>query len=131
MKNIHSFDKNNLEDVRSKLESKLAELKEFGLHIDIGSISYNTTSFSAKLRCQLVQNGEDAKPEHVLNWEKGFHFKHGFEKEDLGKTISFRGEKYEIVGCSTRASKNGIRIADSNGKVYKFDSNEAVRLLKS
>jgi len=130
MKNITTFTPNNLELIRNEIESKLAELKELGLHISLGNMSYSPITFTAKISCQLVSDGEEAKSEYEINWEKGGYFKHGLNKDDLGKTINLRGEDHTIVGCKVRRGKNGIIIKSKSGGLYNFNSTEAARLLK-
>jgi len=126
---INKFNATNLKEVREAINSKLESLKdEFGINVEVGNISYNSDSFSTKLKGSLLGEGGEVIPEHRLNWDRGLYVKHGMREETLGKTFEFRGDHYRIVGCKARRGKAGVVVEQvRTGEIYNVSPDIAKR----
>jgi hypothetical protein len=90
---IESFNKTNLKDVREQIQNKLNELKELGLTIELGSISFDKSSFTSKVTCSLSDHGD----KYSIEFD-GRHLMYGMTKDQLGKTFYLNGNKCKFMG---------------------------------
>ena len=131
MEKFTTLNESTTPKVRTAIQTKLNELKELGLHIELKGITYSSDSFTAKIKAQIVKEGEDPKPLSQINWEKGFYAKHGVPKDALGKTITLQGSTYTIIGCSDRKMKNCIVVKhNGNGQTYNCSASMITNALK-
>ena len=108
--------------VRKEMEAALAAVEaKFGLKIQIGKITYDETSFSAKLSCVAGEGAEtDGPAKWVINFNRGY-----FPGLTLGQVINYGGEKLTIVGARPRAKAN-IILKRPDGK-YTAVPSEVLR----
>ena len=126
---IKSFDKSNLGTIRKDLEQALAGVaKEHGLTISVGNIRFNPTEFGTKLQVR-VANGNAGVAE-VPRYSPLSALGLGFKDEDMGKTVSIGGKKYEVVGCKPRAWKMPMIVKDArSGKLFKMGTVQVAQAL--
>ncbi len=98
---IESFNKNNLSEVRAQIQEKLNELKELGLIIELGNISYSDLTFTTKMTCALSSAGNKYSAEFMKKY-----MIHGMSKEHLGKTFMLNGQKHKFIGFKPGARTN-------------------------
>jgi hypothetical protein len=104
---IESFNKTNLKYVREQIQNKLNELKELGLTIELGSISFNESSFTSKVTCSLSDHGD----KYSIEFDRR-HMMYGMSKEHLGKTFLLNGNKCKFLGFKPGARVNVALFED-------------------
>ena len=102
---ITKFDKASLDRVRREVDKSLSELGEkLGITLQIGNISYQDSTFTAKLNGSLAGFDTRAK-----DWSDYF-WKFDLEEDWLGRTFTTQGREYKIVGLRPRARKTPVLI---------------------
>jgi len=101
--------------------------KDFGIKIELGSISYNADSFHVKMNC--TKTGDNG--EKVFNIEKFNHLKKicGF-LGNYGDEYTQGNITYKVVDIDLRKPKNCIQLKGSNGANYKASANAVNFFLK-
>lgn len=113
---IERFDRPTLRRFRSTLEAKLAEIEEeFGVTMNIGSIRFSDTDFTARLSCGLGNADEAAQRE----WDQNCFF-FGLKSDDFGRTFTDRGTPFTVTGIKPKSRKYPVLATNSNGTTYKF-----------
>jgi hypothetical protein len=121
MEQVKEFNKKNLDEIRSLINSKLEELqKETGVSFSLGNIGFSTDKFSVTLTAKV--EGADQR-----KWE--MYAPHmGFKKEDFGKEFISKGETYKIIGVEP-----GLKfpiICQKGNSIYKFSESSVKISLK-
>lgn len=114
-----AFNKQELKEMRGEIAAALKSVEEkFGVDFSLGTISYTSNAFSAKLTCtQRNENGESVSPE-ALDFQR-YAKQFGITKQ-LGDAFVSGGQTFTIVGLKPRSHKYPILGKGANGKVYKF-----------
>lgn len=100
-----NFDNNSIVKARDLIQSKLDELKNFGLNIEIGRIGYQSSSFSAKIQCVIPESGEEEYSAKTLAFKNNLHSYskiYDVSPKMFGKRAVFEGEKFMFVGINPR-----------------------------
>lgn len=99
MAKVTSFDKQNLQAIRFSLNNAIAKVEEeFGIKIDIGSISYGADSFKTQLS-SIINAGEVADPFYADVPADGIReLKRRIGTASFGKEIDINGAKAVLVG---------------------------------
>ena len=126
MNTISTFNKSNLQDLRSKLNEAVSSVsEEFGIAIDLGRINYSPEEAAIKLTMTAIgsnqrkgETPEDAKLR--IEFEK-YATLFGLNASDYGKTVKVGNDKFKIVAIKPRRSKFPI-VGESltNGMSYKL-----------
>jgi len=120
---IESFNKSNIDYVRSEINKKLEELQSLGLELKLGNIKYSDSSFTAKLEC--VIEGENL---YELEFQKSLKF---IQYPDaIGKEIEFQNKKYTFVGFKPRARTRHALIENTSGQLYRIEFSSISSQLK-
>ena len=127
MKTINEFNRNNLDIMRTSINSKLAELEsDFNIKIELGRISYGDNNFTSKVNCNLIKDGQVV--ETIATDFDRYKDAWGLEFS-LGTTFISNNSTYKVLGLKPRNRKYPIIAEDiSNGKRYKF-SEEKMKFL--
>lgn len=120
MDKIANFDKLNLQLLRAEMNKALAEVeKSFGVKFDIGNIGFNEASFKAQLTAVLASKVDNPYLENVSATVINNLVKYAEYKNSLGRTVTFRGTKFVIIGLKGNnflAKKEG----QPSGPIYKL-----------
>lgn len=113
---LTSFNKSNLADVRSAINTALNDVADhFGITLDIGNISFEGNRFTSKITANIVS--EDGV---VLTRERSDFTRYaknlcGLDPDWLDKSCTIGGDTYTITGLKTKARKNKIMLECSDG----------------
>ena len=114
----NGFTKSNLKDMRDILATTFKVIKDtHGIDLSIGSISFDTNRFTARLEANIIPDGKTKEQalfeEHASLW--------GLSVGDFGALFKYQNGVYKIVGVKPKADKYKIIGADTNtGKTYVF-----------
>ena len=110
-----------LADFRRDFEASMTALEEeYGLVIDMKSISYSENDFDFKVKAISAGNREDADQIEFAKYCGLF----GYQPHDFKRLVYFRGEEYLLYGFKPRSPKNNVIILDPrNGKKYVTNEN--------
>lgn len=110
--------KDTLKSFRTDFATAVAQLeKKYGIKLDIGSISFDASSFSCRLTGETTgKAGSD--------WAR-FADGYGLKADDYGKTFSYKGRTYKLVGLKI-GNKYCITTERDDGQEFNFTA-EAVR----
>ena len=130
MTNIGEFNKANLHALRGDISAALKTINDkYGIDMAIGSISYQKSSFSAKLTAVSRAASGGATPDGVdPKWVSDFlsnYSSYGLEKSDLGRSFMFNRERVTLVGSRVRA-KLQIIIQKASGKFSVIAADSAL-----
>lgn len=125
---INSFDEQNLTLIKADIDAAMKAIEaKHGIMLKLGGISFNTTSFNAKINAVLVN---ESTPENVHpKWVADFlrHAKSlNMKPDDLGKPFAYKGRNFEIVGMRPRA-RFSLVIRDIATKDMKAVAPGAIR----
>ncbi|MBC6987924.1 hypothetical protein [Alteromonas sp. BZK5] len=126
MATISTFNKNNLQDLRTKLNDAVSSVsEEFGIVIDLGRISYSPEEAAVRLTMTAVSNNQrhGESPEDVklrMEFEKYAH-SFGLNPADFGRQVKVGDDEFKIVGIKPRRSRFPIvGMCLNTGKVFKL-----------
>jgi hypothetical protein len=127
---LKSFDRQTIRLLRERIDSALHQIaQEYGISITAGNARF--TPENVRLKLELAVIGENGVESIAAVDFRKYAILLGLKSEDLGKTFLFRGKPYTIVGAKTSSHKYPILAKNKNGKVYKFQSQDVMRLLKT
>jgi len=108
--------KNTLEAFRKDFKATVKELEnQYGIEIDLGSISYDSNEFTAKLEVSNRPTNGLSKEQNYFNQECHYY---GLDKSDFKKKVKLDGKEYIIEGINPRGKKYKIILMDvSKGKL--------------
>ena len=126
MANVKAFDDRNLSVIRNRIEAELKKIgAEFGIQMNIGSISYTASTFTTKITAITDQAGiSNVDP----RWQKAFlrnALKYGMKSTDLGKKFSYNGDQVTLVGARPNARAKLV-IQKSDGKFVAVNKHNLV-----
>ena len=127
-KKITEFNNTILDTCRSAIQAKLDELKdELGIVVKMGNISYGTDSFTSKITTTIDGGADEYEVEYNRN------VKFGACADGLVGLEFKKGSRlYKFRGIQPRARKDPFLAENSaDGKLYKFDKDEVMRLIKA
>jgi hypothetical protein len=134
MAKIKTFDKATIKDMRDEINTALDSLgKKYGLSFNIGSITYQYDSFTAKMKVMIVDKSEIGMDPRELEFKKNLvdlGWKYNLSLKDLGKTFhDSQLGKVQFVGLKARSGKYPLIIKSlSNDKYYHVTSAYATRI---
>jgi len=128
---ITRFDRQNLKDVRRKLDEALAVLtKETGVRFSVGNIRFTENTFRTRLEANVGGSSEAKEDKRYDTGLSMFGISRGLRgvltDADIGATFKFGGKAYKIVGVKPRSHKFPILGQDARGKTYKFPLEQVV-----
>ena len=93
---IQRFDKPTLKILRNKLQENLEQLSEYGLKIDVGSMSYSSHEVDVKLNV-LIEGQKSRSQSELVTIADMLNL-------DLTKIVNYRGKAYSLVDYRPKAS---------------------------
>ena len=99
----------SLEAFRKDFKSAVKDLEaQYGIKVDLGNITYDSTMFRTKMTVtkrneNVVVPSDNASPTELI-----------------GRTISLKGEKYEVVDYKPSRPKYPMVIKNARGTRYKL-----------
>ena len=121
------FDKNNLQYVRSILKDAFELIRtSTGIRFEVGSITYDSNEFRAKLTGSLLSETDSKKKD----FEKHC-YKFGLAPENYGQRFNYEGMRYKISGIRPKAKKYPVVAIDPySGKSLCFPASLVKQLLE-
>jgi hypothetical protein len=118
---ITEMNNDSLRLIRTAMQSALDKAaKEYGISIRVGSCSYSDSS--ARFKVEVATVGSRGVVQSKTRSDFALYAtRFGLKKSDLGRTITSRGERFEIVGLKVKSSRYpvlGKRLSD--GKLFKL-----------
>lgn len=99
------IDKQTLQNFREDFEHAMESLEQkYGMVIELGSIHYTATSFTAKLEAKEGESKDDINEQDFKRYCKMY----GLEETDYDRRFAFQGKHYIITGI--RPSKRKYPI---------------------
>lgn len=125
MNKITTFDKSSVKVTIDVIQSKLDELKEFGLDIQLKNTRYDADSFTSKIEVRL----ENAEDEFSKAWNHSFD---STMNKDItvGQTFDFNGKEHIFRGFKPRARTNHAIVEDAKGSLYRMDFERVKQLIQ-
>jgi hypothetical protein len=133
---IKSFDKENLKNLRSDIDSAFAQLRQkYGVSLQLGTIHFDDVKATAKLTMVAVGDPNAATDPHAAKrTAQAAEFKllaqsFGLKPEHLGAMIKHGGDTYKLVGLNPKAPKFCVvatRIHD--GRTYRLPESSIASL---
>ena len=121
------INKKTIGDFRKDFKDAVASIEtQYGVAIDFGRISFNTTQFSGKVTVENV--GELSAGQNVEQAKFGNNARRfGFTAEDYNKTVTINRKAHRFYGFKINARKNFCLIREVvSGKEYVTDA-ETIR----
>ncbi len=115
------FGKAKLKDIRADIAEALKAVEDkYNMNLEVGRITYDSTSFRASLKANVGNAEDGAKAE----FEK-YALRFGMEPSDFGKSFIMADDTFEITAIKPRARKYPVvAINKTNGKSYKFAASQ-------
>jgi hypothetical protein len=117
-----SFTRQNIKTLRNEINKALASLgKKHNIEFSLGAIRFDSAEFRVKLTGTADKSVvRKRKQEQMAKNFKFWDAFSGFEKSDLGRTFSFRGTEYKVLGWNHRAKTKNIKLERTrDGKTFK------------
>ena len=119
MKNIKSFDKPQIVQLRTAMDKALQSVaKEYGITISAGNASFSGNECTFKVKCNTIGSDGTAITTEATNWDR-YKGLHGMDHLSVGDTITIQGSPYILTGFNSRARKAPINFKNSAGSGYK------------
>jgi len=120
MSQIKMFDRTTVRLLRDDLDAALQTVaKKYGISIQTGNARFSSENVTFKLEAAVVSESGVAVTNEASEFKR-YAALLGLDEDDLGKSFSYRGQPYEIVGAKLSSRKYPILVKNRNGKVYKF-----------
>lgn len=120
---MNKFDRATLRMLRPDIEEALKGVGEkHGITFTFNNIRFSDDMFSTRLEARVGENSDDHAK---ADWDKNC-WRFGLKPEDFGKTFSYAGTSYKIVGIKPRSRKFPVIAENLAGKKYKMPV-EAIR----
>lgn len=109
---------NTLRQFRGDFKQAIKALEaQYGVEIDLGSISYSDTKFTSKI---TVFNNEAGNSGKQAEWNI-YATRFGLNKDWFGKTVKLNsGTSATIVGIAPRSRKYPVLVETKDGGQYKM-----------
>lgn len=105
--------------LRSDINKALENIgTKYGVSFHAGNVSYSDQVATFKLEVTTLGEGGAVETKEGKDFKKMATL-YGLKPEDLGKTVTIQGRKFEITGMKPR-SKNCIIGKDPYGKGFKL-----------
>ncbi len=130
---IERFTRDNVRDMRGRMQAALDTLKDLGVSFDLGNISYGDVEFhlTVTVRCGAgaAMSAKERKLEEARrDWETYAKlFK--LDPSWLGRTFETRGETFTIVGVKPLAEKFPVLAEKKDGRLFKFSAETIIMKL--
>jgi len=119
MTKITNITRGNVKKVLDDIDEAVKAVGEkWGLSIKLTSTSFNDAGFRTKIDAGIVGEGGVNKADEKL-W-RDFATLNGLDPDAFGKTFTYGGKTFTIVGVKTKSSKYPIIGLNGDGKRYKF-----------
>jgi hypothetical protein len=103
MKKVEAFDKNNLKEICSQIDSKLKEVEKlYGISLRLGNVTFNRGDF----RCSFIGKIEVTQ-ENVKQFNNPVLNMYGIA---VGETFMHKGISWTVVGYNTRKRKKPVEL---------------------
>lgn len=124
---IDRFTKENLRQLRSRLDPVLAEIgKEFGINLTSGNISFSVGEFTLKVKGMATSAEAQADRQESHRRMASIM---GLDPALLGKVFTHKGHQVKIVGFDPRKPKFPVICDDlTTGKSMKY-TEASIRIL--
>ncbi len=127
-----SFTRETVKLLRKEINKTLAPLsKKLGIEFDLGTIRF--TPYEMRVKLTGTANKKEVaskKKEEDANNFKVFGRYSGLDPSDLGKTFTFNGNQFKVVGWNTKARKNAVKLQRlPDGKGFKCSVAQLKRFL--
>jgi len=122
------FDREAVRSIRAAIEAACESVgKAYGATITVGAGGYTTDNIRFKLEVAAVGKDGQAQTSEVQQFKLYAHM-FGLNPEDLGRTFTYGGNQYKLVGLAPRRPKFPFLAENRAGKRYKFGQ-EIAKLL--
>ena len=119
MKKVTSFDRQNIRQINSEIESAIKSIAEkYGLEVKLGSTRFTNSNFTTKLQVATVGEGGITMSKEATDFNR-YKTILGINME-LGQEFQRSGKTFTIVGLKPRSKKYPILAKCSDGKTYKL-----------
>ena len=113
---LTSFNKSNLADVRSAINTSLNDVADhFGITLEVGTISFEGSNFTAKLKANIVSEDGVVQTRERKDFTRYAKTLCDLDPDWLDKSYTNNGKSYKITGLKTKATKNKIMLECSDG----------------
>ena len=112
MKQFSKFDRDSLSELKETLASHFAA---YGIKLDMDSIKYSNSTFSAKLKGALT-NGKDVATMEQDDWNKRC-YRYGLKPDQFGMHITLGGKEYQVRGLHPSRPKYCVKVIGDNGNI--------------
>lgn len=125
------FNKATLKDIRNDLNEVLSKYGiENNIQFRMGTISFDSTSFSCKLQAFASKDGEDVENARYKKFEEDFNrwskFQDVNENIKVGSTVSHKGDTFQVIGLDLKQRKNKVVLKNVKNNKYVKCSIEAL-----
>lgn len=121
---IKQFDRQTLRAITTAIETSLANLaKTHGIVIKYKGGNFTPENAVIKLELAIQSADGTAASRERSTWTQLATF-YGLKPEWLDKTFNFYGKTFKIVGLNPKARTAPVIAANSNGKLFKFRSDD-------
>ena len=119
MKNIKSFDKPQIVQLRSSIDKALDRVaKEYGITISAGNCSFSGNEANFKLKLNTIGEGGTVITRESQMWDL-YKNRTNCSHLNIGDTIKLQGNTYTLSGFNTRARKAPINFKNATGMEFK------------
>lgn len=110
-----------LRAINADLSQALVAIAEkHGVQIKVGSGSFTSDNATVKVEIAAIASDGTAKTKEATDFER-YATSYGLKPEDLGKTFSYGGKEYTLVGAKPRSTKYPLLAKDNrSGKTFKL-----------
>lgn len=129
---IEMFTKHNLPDIRKVVNEALkAALTPYGLGGELGNISYQAATFTAKLNVTVLASSVAATVDHERARYEALCRGFGLLPEHFRKCFRSNGDVYTLTGFKPENHRYPIIATNiSNNKSYKFPASAVEKILR-
>ena len=128
---ITSFEKSNLADIRSAINTSLNDVADhFGITLEIGNISFEGNRFTTKITANIVSEDGVVQTREREDFTRYAQSLCDLNPDWLDDSFTHRGLTYKITGLKTKASKNKIMLECSDGCGYVAPAFMVMRMME-
>ena len=128
---ITSFNKSNLADVRSAINTSLNDVADhFGITLEIGNISFEGNRFTTKITANIVSEDGVVQTREREDFTRYAQSLCDLDPDWLDKSYTSQGLVYKITGLKTKARKNKIMLECSDGRGYVAPADMVKRMME-
>lgn len=122
MKKVTSFNRQNIRQINSEIESALASIaKKYGVELSVGNTRFTSSNFSTKIEVATIASNGTVMTKEALDFNRYRSLK-GIQL-NLGDSFQRNGKTYTVVGYKPRSHKYPVLASCSDGKTYKLPIN--------